>query len=1186
MSFATARDLRVPGVARTGLTLVATFSAAAVGAGLGRALVTTYLPVLLERIKDAPGLIGTVMLVNTAAGLAVPLVVGVWSDRLHQSGHSRTVPFVFGGSVLAAGGLAAVALGHASSYLLLALFATVAYVGLNTLTTGHRALIPENFDVGERAAATGSEELAMLLGTLAGVVIGGLLIDSAGWAPFAVGAVLLPLLALPTVKRMRGRERRRAKRRDGVERARGLRYYLRAARQPGGRLILIAQACWVLGYVGLPPFFVLYAEHVLDLPASEAAPLLAGFGILTGAAMLLSGGVRPERQRALLVAAAAVMGCGLVAIAAVSSVTLVVPALVPVAIGFGVLTTLGFPAYSAFIPAGEEGAYSALYFSVRSVASAIALPAAGWTIALTGSYRSLFLLGGCATLTALVPLIALRDGGPAGPPRRILRYLGLLVAGTAIALGGGLLVQHTAFLGADEELFTLLNGIGSSPALVDRLLVDPHIQNYVILTALVGLAAHAWGDGRGLRSAAVVAAAALTAYAMVRVCWGLWERPRPQELLGIAPANAHDWGDYPSFPSGHVAVTTAIVTSASLMVPRLRVLLWAYAAVISVTRISYGAHFPSDVFAGLFLGGLAGWAAVAVAVRRESILRPALGTLLTERSERLRQLARGIGLAAVATFALLALSEGPPASPEGGVLGAALEHDLQLGLLACAGAALAAAWYRDQLGALLVPVGIALGVLAALEYAPLFAVLACLAFLVPGVLFLFAWERIAAPRAAAAVAAAVTLTLVGGAFAALEVHDRAYGPAHPESPLTAPPTWRVQWIWAGGVTTDSVTVNGKLNSDGEVRLAVGARRDLRGARMSAPAQTGDDLGERNVSFTMRGLRPGTRYFYGLTFDGRLDRNRIGTFRTFAPGRQSFKIAFSSCARVGSNGAVFDTIRREHPLLYLSLGDLFYANIEEDARGRFLDEFDRAVGSPAQGALYRSTPLAYVWDDHDYGGDGADGSSESRPAATQVYRQAVPHYPLAAGRNGSIQQTFTVGRVHFVVMDTRSERTDHTMLGRRQLAWLERQLLAARDRYRLTVLVSSVPWIERASPGAGGWGAFPGERARISRFIAEHRISRLLMLAGDAHMLAVDDGTHTDYSGTGHAGFPLMHAGALDRPGHAKGGPYSEGAYPGAGQYATMTVRDGRRELRIELSGRDYRHREIVRYAYSLPATRR
>src|SRR5687767_7932680 len=69
-----------------GVAGLVAFSSVAVGAGLGRALVTTYLPVLLERIQDAPGLIGTVMLVNTAAGFLVPLVVGVWSDRLRDGG--------------------------------------------------------------------------------------------------------------------------------------------------------------------------------------------------------------------------------------------------------------------------------------------------------------------------------------------------------------------------------------------------------------------------------------------------------------------------------------------------------------------------------------------------------------------------------------------------------------------------------------------------------------------------------------------------------------------------------------------------------------------------------------------------------------------------------------------------------------------------------------------------------------------------------------------------------------------------------------------------------------------------------------------------------------------------------------------------------------------------------------------
>ena len=106
---------RPAGIPFLRLPYVVAFAAAALAAGLGRAVTTTYLPLLLERIDDAPGLIGMVMLVNAAAGMAVPLVVGIWSDRLARSGRGRRMPFIVGGSAVTAGGLAAIALGASSS---------------------------------------------------------------------------------------------------------------------------------------------------------------------------------------------------------------------------------------------------------------------------------------------------------------------------------------------------------------------------------------------------------------------------------------------------------------------------------------------------------------------------------------------------------------------------------------------------------------------------------------------------------------------------------------------------------------------------------------------------------------------------------------------------------------------------------------------------------------------------------------------------------------------------------------------------------------------------------------------------------------------------------------------------------------------------------------------------------------
>jgi MFS family permease len=74
------------------------------------------------------------------------------------------------------------------------------------------------------------------------------------------------------------------------------------------------------------------------------------------------------------------------------------------AAGFGLISTLAFSLFASLIPAGEAGGYTALYYSLRALASALAVPLVGLTIAATGSYRSLFLLGGVATLAALVPL--------------------------------------------------------------------------------------------------------------------------------------------------------------------------------------------------------------------------------------------------------------------------------------------------------------------------------------------------------------------------------------------------------------------------------------------------------------------------------------------------------------------------------------------------------------------------------------------------------------------------------------------------------------------------------------------------------------------------------------------------------------------------------------------------------------
>ena len=626
MSIAT-QDLRSspPAMRVIPLPYLIVFGAAALGAGLGRAVTTSYLPVLLDRIEDAPGKIGTVMLVNAAAGLLVPLAVGVWSDRRVAAGGSRRLPFVLGGSLVASGGLAAVALGFSSSYLVLAAFGAVVYVGLNAATTAHRALVPESFATESRPRATSAQEIALLTGGLLGIVVGGGLTGIAPWAPFAVAAVAVPVLALPTVSRTRESASVAA----SESASRPLAYYLTILRRPGVFGFLFAQVLWVLGYAALPAFFLLYAENVLGLEAAAASLFLAGFGLATGAAVLAAGRVRNQaRLRPLLLLGIVLMGGGFLLVALVADLLLVGAALALVAVGFGLISTVGFPLFSSLIPEGEAGGYTALFFSVRAISSTIALPTAGWLIAATGSYRSLFALGGLATLAALIPLSGKKAPATFETARtRIPTATWFAVWSGGVALLGLLTFASARLIGAtplhrlDEELFQLVNGLGPGPEVAWTLL-DPHTRNYIVLVALAGTIALFTRPPRVLSVLALMLGSAVLSWGLLEAVYALHDRPRPEEVFdpSAISLNGHSWARLESFPSGHMAITTALAVALAFAFPRLRRVVWAYILAVAFTRVMFGAHFPLDTLAGVALGY--GSALAVLALFRQVSLPP------------------------------------------------------------------------------------------------------------------------------------------------------------------------------------------------------------------------------------------------------------------------------------------------------------------------------------------------------------------------------------------------------------------------------------------------------------------------------------------------------------------------------------------------------------------------------------
>jgi phosphodiesterase/alkaline phosphatase D-like protein len=539
-----------------------------------------------------------------------------------------------------------------------------------------------------------------------------------------------------------------------------------------------------------------------------------------------------------------------------------------------------------------------------------------------------------------------------------------------------------------------------------------------------------------------------------------------------------------------------------------------------------------------------------------------------------RALARWWTLAVTLILLTLALAGQLPHSHES----RAFESPVQLALaIAAAVAAVAAFRWEGFGGAVLVIAGVGLGVLAGMQFPPVLAMLVMLAFVAPGAVFLYLWQLRRRRHHLVALLVVIALVLGLGGAASARVYAFYFGAAHPQSTLTAPPVDRVVWMWTGATTATGFTVTARLRpADAEIRLVA---EPVGGGPAVTSAAIRSDSGL--VTVRLDGLEPATAYDYVLEVDGHADDARgAGRVRTFPDGPASFTIAAASCARVGSNGTVFEAIAAIDPLLYINTGDLHYGDIVANDERAFASLYDLTVASPAQAALYRSTSLAYMWDDHDYGSNDSDATSSSRPAAVSAYERFVPHYPLPLLTDtGPISQAFTVGRVRVVLTDTRSQRTPKgapdddakTMLGAAQVQWFADELaaVAADPTLALVVWVNSVPWIAAPQAGADHWGGYTTERGAIADIVAATDVP-LVMVSGDTHMIAIDDGTHSGYARDGSPGFPVLQAAALDRPGSTKGGPYSEGAFPGSGQFGTITVTDdGGTEIGVELAGHDW-----------------
>lgn len=348
----------------------------------------------------------------------------------------------------------------------------------------------------------------------------------------------------------------------------------------------------------------------------------------------------------------------------------------------------------------------------------------------------------------------------------------------------------------------------------------------------------------------------------------------------------------------------------------------------------------------------------------------------------------------------------------------------------------------------------------------------------------------------------------------------------PEDPIT------VIHAWVGNVSDDGATVKFRSTDAAEAVLHWSTASDLSSPTSVVATEGNDDVWTANLT----GLPTDDTIYWGFPGHAAFGINSFRTFPTDGTA-DTFLIALggdtgSSPTYPGpgdtSNSPAFDRIRDHDPEFFWMLGDLHYDNNNTTNPAIYRQSFKDVIANARFAQLIREVPTLYMWDDHDYGPNNAGGSYSGKATAAQVYREYVPHWPLAV--SDGIYKSFVRGRVRFIDLDCRyfksangaTDNSSKTRLGTTQKAWFKAELLAATEPL---IVVNVVSWFGVTTSFSDGWQGFTTERQELAEFFEDNALtSRLLLVGADIHELQYDDGTNTQFDpdavtpGPPYAGF--------------------------------------------------------------------
>jgi MFS family permease len=360
--------------------------------------VSTYLPVVASSFAPSTVVIGALIGGEGLMALALPVLVGSWSDRL-QTRIGGRLPFVLG----AAPGIvvALCLLGFVGSIATAALVLAIFFAAYFVAYEPYRALYPDLVDDEIAGRAQSTQALARGLATVIALGAGGVLIAVGKPVPFLVAAAVVAVglagFGWAAIHRDVAERESRAQEASGAL-ARKLVGLLRSEAKL--RAFLAANALWELSLAALKTFVVLYITKSLGKSVSEASLIVGGAAIVVLLASPVSGKLGDLLGRArIMLCTLIVYGVGLLVPFATTDTAILLAVLPFVAFGGGAIMTLPYALLMPMMPEDEHGALTGLYSVSRGIGVSLGPALAGAAIQIAGQdYRAMWLVSGAAIL--------------------------------------------------------------------------------------------------------------------------------------------------------------------------------------------------------------------------------------------------------------------------------------------------------------------------------------------------------------------------------------------------------------------------------------------------------------------------------------------------------------------------------------------------------------------------------------------------------------------------------------------------------------------------------------------------------------------------------------------------------------------------------------------------------------------